>query len=383
MVRDGILYIPALPGEHVDYYDEASGKGLKKVIGIVAGIAISFIAGPLGAALASSFSTATGIAAGAIGNAIGGALVGAAGNAGVAALTGGNVGQAALLGGLGGGLSGYMQPLAATGATNAAGAAPGVGMEAAGTSATIQTAATQAAGAPLSAALPAAAPTAISRISTVVQRVGGELGKKLMDADTLVRIATLGVSAAMAGGSSDAEKALIAQRAAELADLKQKDEYAYNLQMQEAKKLLQSADAWDPQRYGLAAASDAQAIGDQQEQNARREIAAQGGGRRTGEAEAKTRQIQLGTARNTANAFHNAFQTAQTNQNNARVAGINAIPKTTPTGYAATGLSDLWAIEDRRRQDTNNMVSGLSGIWATANRPREPDPYDPARPITV
>lgn len=117
-------------------------KGMKKVVGIVAAVAIPFAAPAILGALGAS-AALSGIASSVVGTigiraatALGSAAVGAALGAGTAAIMGQSVGRGALMGGIGGGIGGWSAGAnaARTAATvsGPGGAFPTVGQAAAG-----------------------------------------------------------------------------------------------------------------------------------------------------------------------------------------------------------------------------------------------------------
>ncbi len=101
------------------------GGGLKAVVGVVAAVAIPFVAPAIAGAIATSagISAATFGLSATVGATLGSAIVGAGLGAVTAAATGGNVGRGALFGGIGGGIGGYID------ATSAAAQASGTGLK--------------------------------------------------------------------------------------------------------------------------------------------------------------------------------------------------------------------------------------------------------------
>lgn len=94
---------------------QGGGGGLKAVVGVVAAIAIPFVAPAIAASIGVSGAIAgaaasagiTAATAATVGSVVGSAIVGAGLGAVSAAVTGGDVGRGALMGGLGSGISGY------------------------------------------------------------------------------------------------------------------------------------------------------------------------------------------------------------------------------------------------------------------------------------
>lgn len=122
----GLKPIPRAMGQAgMTLHKGGGGGGLMAVVGVVASIAIPFVAPAIAGAIATSagISAATFGLSATVGATLGSAIVGAGLGAVTAAVTGGNVGRGALFGGIGGGIGGYMD------ATSAAAQASGTGLK--------------------------------------------------------------------------------------------------------------------------------------------------------------------------------------------------------------------------------------------------------------
>ena len=265
-------------------------KSVKKIIGVVAAIAIPFAA----PAIASSIGLSAAIGATA-GSAITGAVLGGA----TSALTGGDWRRGALMGGIGGGVSGYLQPAAgAAGAGGAGVAAPTTAAAGAPATAGLTTFAPGAAaaqmataGVPATAAAAAAAPTTFMQ---ALRQVPAAIAQKFANpqalADLTLRAAGQLAGSALAGeGLSADEQKLLAAQQAELAWLQQNNQALFQQRLQEAQDLLGEARYFDPEYFGLQAARRQQLAGAIQEREGLRGLT---GTRRA----AEQRRIRLGTA---------------------------------------------------------------------------------------
>jgi hypothetical protein len=314
-------------------------KGVKKVLGVAAMVAMPFAAPAILGAIAGS-AAISGIAGGAVsaflGTTAGTTLGSAAIGAGVGALTGGKKG--ALAGAIGGGLGGFSAGLntaSAAGTAGTAGATGAGGGVGGGIGNAIGTAA--------STAQSAAAPASIgSRILSVAGSVGKSLG--LTDPGMLGRAAMYLASGAIAKGTRP-DDPLFQQYVNRLRQLEGMDNQLYQQTMQVAQQNLAEAAAIDPTGEGMRAANQAKiqtlAAGEQALENV---PANQVGLRTTG-----TRQYYTDAARNAAAAFTQGSETARSRKaqtRNAAFAGVQ-VP-TNRWGTAAEGERARSAEEGQR-----------------------------------
>lgn len=315
-------------------------KGVKKVLGVVAAIAIPFVAGPIASAIGVS-------------SAVGQAAVGAGLGAAASAATGGNPVVGALTGGVGtyakaGGLDnlfGGTQP-ATTGAATAA--APAYQPAATATQ-TLLPGATPAATAGLNTASlggTTAANVAAGGISGVGSALASGLRSgisALADPATLARVTLL---ATMAGtgdmaGVSAAEQELVELRKQELQEIASTNQELFDLQVKAANDFMKMAEQRAP---NPAAAFAETAIA------SKRQVEEQTRGLGADEAAAIRRFAAIrGTQ---AGATAAAAEEATGGQRQAQLlqTGAGMLPTAAPEGYAGLSLPLYEDLAERRRQ---------------------------------
>ena len=427
------------------------GGGIKKVIAVVAAVAIPIAAPAIASSIAASGVLGAAVSAAATttaGAVVGSAIVGAGLGAISAKVTGGNVKAGAIMGAIGGGIGGYgvarstgaglgnvnqtgIQATAnrtlgtsfgqpAGGNTLAQGAqgtgtlgdqaagniGPGGGDAGATLSSTapgtetlisdpnavtLQNASftpnVADAGARLSnagAGTQAANQTALSQLGpnatitdkfvATVKDSGSALVNKFTDPEALASVTMqaggqlLGAALAPDPDMSPEQRELIEMRKAELADLKERDESAFNAQMDAAKQYLQQAQQYDP-TYMAFQAANKEAIDQQRKLREQYRKAALGRGRDISEAE--RRRMSLDSARNVSSEYDRGFQQGQNLQNTATRAGLSAIPNASSFANYTTALSNLQAetdsIEAANRQRSSGAAKNISDLFANFN----------------
>ena len=341
-------------------------KSVKKIIGVVAAIAIPFaapaIAGSIG--ISSAVTSALGVSA-ATGATIGSALTGAALGAGSAALTGGDWRRGALMGGIGGGISGYLDPATAAGLREVSvtgsryALAPGT---AAGftTAPVAATAAAPAAGAAAPAAAggttPAAGAGGAAAPTTVTERIRAAFTPEKV-ADFTLRAAGQLAGSALAGeGLSADEQALLNAQTEELAWLQQNNRALFEQRLREAQDLLGEARYFDPEYFGLQAARRQQLAGAAAEREQLRGLT---GTRRA----AEQRRIRLGTARNVGTAYDVGFGTGVSGRLQTRQAGLAQMPTTAPATYG--GYEGLLQSYQQARTGREAGLEGMGDLFGS------------------
>lgn len=339
-------------------------KSVKKIIGVVAAIAIPFAA----PAIASSIGLSAAIGATA-GSAITGAVLGGA----TSALTGGDWRRGALFGGIGGGVSGYLQPAAGAAGAGGAGAAGGTTTAAGVTAPTTAAAAAPAtaglttftpgaaaaqmatAGVPATAAAAAAPTTFMQALRQVPAAVAQKFSDPAALADLTLRAAgQLAGSALVGEGLSADEQKLLAAQQAELAWLQQNNQALFQQRLQEAQDLLGEARYFDPEYFGLQAARRQQLAGAAQERKALRGLT---GTRRA----AEQRRIRLGTARNVGTAYDVGFGTGVSGRLQTRQAGLAALPERAPATYG--GYEGLLQSYQQARTGRKAGLEGMGDLF--------------------
>lgn len=380
------------------------GGGVKKVIAVVAAVAIP-IAAP---AIASSFVASAGIsalttfAATTAGAAVTSAVVGAGLGAISAKVTGGSVKAGAIMGGIGGALAGYgvaqktgagLGNVADTGiqatvnnnfgttfgqtGTETAGLNTG-GVENASLNTTggegtletfnstrpqdgvIQASLPGTAGADAAAklsntAVAAETATAMSKLGpdatfaaksgAYLKDAGSALVSKVTDPAALASLTMqaggqlLGAALAPDPEMPPEQRELLEMRKAELAELKERDETAFNAQMEAAQSFLRQAEQYDP-TYMAFQAANKEAIDQQRKLREQyRKASLQSGGRDISEAE--KRRMSLDSARNVSSRYDEGFQKGLTAQNKVTQAGLSAIPNSSNFAAYTNALQSL------------------------------------------
>ena len=370
------------------------GGGFKKLIAVVAAVVIPIAAPAIASAIGVSGAIAAAGASATVASTVGSAIVGAGLGAVSAKVTGGDVKTGALMGAIGGGIGGYSS---ATKAAAAAAEAPAA-TEALATGADAGLSATPAVATDVVTATPAVATntlvdavSATPVVSSVAENVVKEtatktLGESLMSGAKAVGSAvvdavtnpenlasiTLQAGAQLVGAAlaPDPEmppetKELIELRKAELAQLKEKDEQAFNAQMEASEQFLRQADQYNPVYMAFQAANKA-AIDSQRKLREQERKYALASGRELSPAE--RRRMQLDAARNVSSSYDQGFQQGLTSQNKVTQAGLQAIPNA--SSYAAynaalTGLSDdVQTAEEAALLKSSTAAKNISDLFA-------------------
>lgn len=374
-------------------------KSLKRVIGVVAAIAIPFAAPAIAGAILGSAATAFATTATS-------AAVGAALGAGSAAVTGGDVGKAALFGGIGGGIGGYTSAAtaarakAAADAASVAGAGGSGSIEAVNAGQSLSSMATPSgttasqlggmgtalggapvvaptfAGGPLStvgtqvaglSATPAAAPAAATGSGFVqtLKNIPSQIAAKFSDPAKLADL-TLRAGGQLAGsalsdsGLSPEEKGLLNAQTEELRNLQQTNRAAFDARMQQAMNLIGESRYFDPEYFGLQRARREQVAVGRQRQAGLRGLT---GGRR----QAEGRRYDIESGRRTGTAYDVGYGQGVAGRLQTRQAGIAAMPTEFSSqafeGYGGL-LRSYGAGAERQRQqqeDIGNLFGSFTG----------------------
>jgi len=390
----------------------AHGGGIKKIIGIVAAVAVPFAAPAIASAI--GLSAAIGAATTAtIGAVVGSAIVGAGLGAITGAVTGQSVARGALFGGIAGGIGGYgaranittgsgtptvgtspssssqwittpgtpttsvVNPNIATGGVQNAGLlhnasfGPGPAMSSFDpTSAWITT---PGAGAEVGTALSntaAAAPegfiaTMKSKLSSAGQMLADRIASPEALANAALKVAGTVISDAMVEPPSTAEaQAGIAAYERELALLKERDEAAFNEKLEASKQYMVQAGYYDPQYFANQAANNA-AIA---EGRKLREYQRTAGLRSGGVSEGELRRAALSGTQNIQSSFDRGFQQGVGLRDQAVSTATGLIPSAPTSGLNATAtLANMRATlenaENRRRDEERSNIQEFFGSF--------------------
>ena len=164
------------------------------------------------------------------------------------------------------------------------------------------------------------------------------------------------------------QRQLLEERRTELAELKKKDEAAFNAQMDAAKGFLQQAQQYDP-TYMAFQAANKEAIDQQRKLREQYRKAALSGGRNVSEAE--KRRMSLDSARNVSSRYDQGFQQGLTAQNRVTQAGLSAIPNSSNFANYTTALRNLSidqnSAEEAARQKSEGAAKNISDLFAGFN----------------
>lgn len=341
-------------------------KSVKRIIGVVASIAIPFAAPAIAGAI--GLSTA-------IGSFAASAVVGAGLGAVNAAATGGNVAQGALFGGIGGGIAGLSAPAgaganAASGtATSGVSAAPGA---AAGVTPTIGAttvgvdAATAASGvANATGAVTQAAPTLMGAVSTLPQTIINALGGPQVAMDMAVKIATQLV----AGQATDDLYAGMPPEQAEAfkkmeADLKVKyeqDKDLFTTQLRAAQAIITQGIQTDPNQVALDEAKRTKNRDAAQMRAGLRETPAS----QAGAFATRQRQYMLDSSKNVATSYMGGYTEGQKRRTGLIQTGYAMLPKETPTPYSEKLYGYKANLADQNNQKADQFGSFVGDLYDT------------------
>ena len=392
----------------------AHGGGIKKVLGIVAAVAVPFAAPAVASAI--GLSAAIGAATTAtIGAVAGSAIVGAGLGAITAAVTGQSVARGALFGGIAGGIGGYgaranittgagtptvgtspssssqwittpgtpttsvVNPNITTGGVQNAGllhnASFGPGPAMSNFDPTSAWITTPGAGAEVGTALSntAVAPegfiaTMKSKLSSAGQMLADRIASPEALANAALKVAGSVVSDAMVEPPSTAEaQAGIAAYERELALLKERDEAAFNEKLEASKAYMVQAGYYDPQYFANQAANNA-AIA---EGRKLREYQRTAGLRSGGISEGELRRAALAGTQNIQSSFDRGFQQGAGLRDRAISTATGLIPSAPQASLAATGeLAGMRAVlenaENRRKDEERSNIQEFFGAFNTA-----------------
>ena len=408
------------------------GGGVKKVLAVVVAVAIPIAAPAIASSLVASvgISAVTSFAATTVGAAVTSAVVGAGLGAISAKVMGGDVKSGAIMGGIGGALAGYgvaqktgagLGNVADTGiqatvnnnfgttfgqtGTETAGLNTG-GVENAslnttggeGTLETFNSSRPQdgviqaslrnpGAGGDVAAQLSnkATTGTAMSNLppdasfmaksGAYMKDAGSALVSKVTDPSALASL-TMQAGAQLLGAAMapdpempPEQRELLEMRKAELAELKERDESAFNAQMEAAQGFLRQAEQYDP-TYMAFQAANKEAIDQQRKLREQyRKASLRSGGRDISEAE--KRRMSLDSARNVSSRYDEGFQKGLTAQNQVTQAGLSAIPNAANFATytnALQGLSqDTQTAEDAAIERNSGAGKNISDLFAGFN----------------
>ena len=161
------------------------------------------------------------------------------------------------------------------------------------------------------------------------------------------------------------EQQVLEEYKAELADLKQNNEAAFNAKMDASKQFLVQAGYFSPEYFGLQSANKA-ATDQERKLREYRRTAGLTSFRNTGMSAAEERRAALDSGRNVQSAYDSGFQKGMTAQNQALTTGYGMIPASQGAGYAnaLAGLGTMYSgmreQQDKKRDNIAEFFGGLN-----------------------
>ena len=386
---DATPIYPIAPTEH--------GGGVKKVIAVAAAVVIPIAAPAIASSLVASagISAVTAFASTTAGAAITSAVVGAGLGAITAKVTGQSVKAGAIMGAIGGGIGGY-GVASRTGAglgnvnqtgisatfdraktsvsnmfggnnqTTNVGGNPGTGNEvvAGGGEAGVKSGEVLSSGA-------GGGKEALS-FTEKLAAVPSKVVDKITNPDTLANLTLqaggqLLATQLIAPGSmpelSPQEAETLEAYKAELAELKQKDEAAFNAKMDAAKQYVVQAGYFSPEYFGLQAANKTAIEQEKKLRDFRRTAGLQTG--RGSMSAAEERRLALQAGRNVQSSYDAGFQKGMQSQNEALKTGYGMIPSGSPMYANALAnqmnyQAGLRRDQDKKRENIAEFFGGLN-----------------------
>ena len=186
-----------------------------------------------------------------------------------------------------------------------------------------------------------------------MKTAGSAVVNKLTDPEALANL-TMQAGAQLVGAAlapdpdmPPEQRELLELRKAELTELKNRDEAAFNAQMDAAKQFLQQARQFDPTYMAFQAANKS-AIEQQRKLREQQRKYALSRGR--GISESERRRMSLDAARNVSSEYDKGFQQGLTGQNKITQAGLSAIPNSAQFATYTDALNNL--TDDARQVET-------------------------------
>lgn len=197
------------------------------------------------------------------------------------------------------------------------------------------------------------------RFQTAVGQAGSRVMKTLTDPDTILRAGMLLATGSISG--SPEEQALIREQAEALRELRERDSQAFNTRMQLAQQAIGEASFYDPLAVANWAAAQAKTSASAAAQQAERQSVAQGS-RDKGRAEAIKRAGLFQTALGGSEAFARGYGSGVDQKRAALAAAAGMVPSAPTSEFEAFALLNreraATAEEERRR------AAGIGSLFA-------------------
>ena len=375
------------------------GGGVKKVIAVAAMVIIPVAAPAIASSIAASSLVSASVAAAmttTAGAVISSAIVGAGLGAITAKVTGTSVKAGAIGGALGGAFGGYRSASAGTFGTPQGGISAtadrtlGTNFSGANTPTTqtldgVQVASAD--GTVQNAVLDSSTDVAVGEAGkqTFMEKmasVPSKIADKITNPDTLANLtlqaggqllATTLVPPGSMPELSAEEQQVLDEYKAELADLKQNNEAAFNAKMDASKQFLVQAGYFSPEYFGLQSANKA-ATDQERKLREYRRTAGLTNFRNTGMSAAEERRAALDSGRNVQSAYDSGFQKGMTSQNQALSTGYGMIPSSQGAGYATAlaGLGNMYSgMRDQQDKKRENIAEFFGGLATSSGNSKE------------
>ena len=209
------------------------------------------------------------------------------------------------------------------------------------------------------------------RFMTAVKGIPSAVADKVTDPDALATLTMqaggqlLGQALAPDPEMPPEQRQLLEERKAELANLKARDEEAFNQQMDAAKQYLQQAQQYDPTYMAFQSANKA-AIENQRKLREQYRRSALSRGRDISPAE--QRRMELDAARNVSSQYDAGFMQGLTAQNRATQAGLSAIPNASNFATYTNALqnlsSNVASAENTARARSSTAAKNISDLFS-------------------
>jgi len=202
------------------------------------------------------------------------------------------------------------------------------------------------------------------KLTTAATNVGKEVVKSISDpkkqADLLLRAAGQIAGTYLAPeGMTPEQKAELDKQRQELETLRTTNQELFKEKLNAARQLVQDANYFDPEYFGLQRARQVQQAGAKVEREQLAKIPQTKAGLRASEQ----RRIRLGTGRDVGTAYDTGFTTAVDAQNRARSAGLNLYPSASSlsTQTYAQNLMGMYDKAEERKRDAIARTQKLFG----------------------
>lgn len=203
-------------------------------------------------------------------------------------------------------------------------------------------------------------PGFFERVGAGLKETGSAIADRFTDpqmqADLILRAAGQMAGSAIAGsGLTEEQQQLVDMQMAELQQLQQTNEAAFNQRLEAAQAMLGESRYFDPEYFGLQRARQQQTAGAQAKRAGLRGLTGE-------ERRAEARRYDIETGRNVGTAYDQGYLTGVQGRLEAQQAGLAQMPL--PSQYASASygqLSNTLAEGERQRTQNARTIGGLFG----------------------